>query len=131
MGLLAGQFDSGKANFAYAHDVREIHDHFFREAKREGYRSRAAYKLIEIDDRRRVLSKGNVVLDCGAAPGSWLQVASPRVGGRGRVLGVDLLEIEARDLPGNVSVLQGDVLEYDIPAELGQKADVVLLSNVK
>ena len=106
--------------------VREIHDHFFREAKREGYRSRAAYKLIEIDDRRHVLSKGDVVLDCGAAPGSWLQVASPRVGGRGRVLGVDLLEIQAHDLPRNVTVRQGDVLQYDIPEELGQQADVVL-----
>jgi 23S rRNA (uridine2552-2'-O)-methyltransferase len=70
--------------------ARELHDHYFHEAKREGYRSRAAYKLIEIDDRRAVLSKGDRVLDCGCAPGSWLQVAVRRVGARGVVVGVDL-----------------------------------------
>ena len=106
--------------------MREIQDHFFREAKRKGYRSRAAYKLIEIDDRRKVLSKGDLVLDCGAAPGSWLQVASARVGSKGRVLGVDLAEIDPRQLPENASIIKGDVREVDLVGLLGSKADVVL-----
>ncbi len=72
---------------------RWLHDHYFREAKREGYLSRAAYKLIEIDDRKKLLGKGDCVLDCGAAPGSWLQVAARRVGPRGIVVGVDLVSI--------------------------------------
>lgn len=106
--------------------MREIQDHFFREAKRIGYRSRAAYKLLEIDDRRKVLAKGDVVLDCGAAPGSWLQVASSRVGGNGRVLGVDLVPIDPQQLPKNTNVIEGDVREVDLEAALGGKADVVL-----
>jgi 23S rRNA (uridine2552-2'-O)-methyltransferase len=106
--------------------MREIQDHFFREAKRKGYRSRAAFKLIEIDDRKHLLSKGDLVLDCGAAPGSWLEVASPRVGHRGRVLGVDLKPIDERGLPQNVQVIEGDVLACDVPGKLGDLADVVL-----
>ncbi len=69
--------------------ARELHDHYFREAKREGYVSRAAYKLIEIDARKKLLRPGHWVLDCGAAPGSWLQVAAQRVGPHGVVVGVD------------------------------------------
>ena len=70
-------------------------------AKREGYRSRAAYKLIEIDDKYRLLKPGQRVVDLGAAPGGWAQVAAKRVGaaeGKGRVVGIDLLPIET--LPG-------------------------------
>ena len=63
---------------------RELHDHYFREAKRNGYRSRAAYKLIEIDEKRHILKKGDLVLDLGAAPGSWLQVVSQRIGPDGK-----------------------------------------------
>ena len=62
--------------------MRDVQDHWFRQAKREGYRSRAAFKLTEIDDRKKVLSKGDRVLDCGAAPGSWCQVAARRIGPR-------------------------------------------------
>ena len=76
---------------------RELHDHFFKEAKRNGFRSRAAYKLSEIDDKRKIFSKGDAVLDLGAAPGSWLQVASKRVGKKGVVIGVDLQGIDAFD----------------------------------
>jgi 23S rRNA (uridine2552-2'-O)-methyltransferase len=113
---------------------RELHDHYFKQAKREGYLSRAAYKLIEIDDRRKVLARGDRVLDCGAAPGSWLQVASKRVGPRGRVVGIDLTAI---DVPGglaNVRVIRGDL--RDVPAatllaaagldEAGGRFDVLL-----
>jgi 23S rRNA (uridine2552-2'-O)-methyltransferase len=87
---------------------RELHDHFFREAKRNGYRSRAAYKLIEINEKRHILKKGDLVLDLGAAPGSWLQVASEHIGSTGKVVGVDLSEIEG-SLPENVVTMQDDV----------------------
>ena len=69
------------------HDrVKEVQDHWFRLAKEEGYRSRAAYKLIDIDDRKRLLRRGDRVLDAGAAPGSWAQVAVERVGPKGEVV---------------------------------------------
>src|SRR5690606_15988564 len=76
---------------------RQIDDPYVRRAKAEGYRSRAAYKLIEIDDKYRLLKPGQKVLDLGAAPGGWSQVAAKRVKagtGRGRVVAIDLLEIE-------------------------------------
>jgi 23S rRNA (uridine2552-2'-O)-methyltransferase len=92
---------------------RVLHDHFFREAKRNGYRSRAAYKLLEIDDKRDVLHKKDYVLDLGAAPGSWLQVASKRVGPRGKVIGVDLKEIDKLQLD-NVVTMQEDVTELSL-----------------
>jgi len=94
---------------------RELHDHYFKLAKREGYRSRAAYKLLEINERRRVLSAGDAVLDCGAAPGSWLQAAASIVGPRGVVVGIDLKAIDASDLPENVRVVEGDLNE--VPAD--------------
>ncbi len=75
---------------------REVQDFYFKEAKREGYLSRAAYKLIEIDDRKKILKPGDRVLDCGAAPGSWLQVAAKRIGPRGVVIGIDLQPIKHR-----------------------------------
>lgn len=99
---------------------RELHDFYFKEAKREGYCSRAAYKLIEIDDRRKILGKGDRVLDCGAAPGSWLQVASQRVGSRGVVVGVDLTPIRPPDRGGNVRVVTGDLREIPSEALLAQ-----------
>jgi len=88
--------------------MREVQDHYFREAKREGYLSRAAYKLIEIDDRKKVLGRGDRVLDCGAAPGSWLQVAAKRIGPKGTVIGVDLQPIKHAFNQPHVRVLQAD-----------------------
>ncbi len=87
--------------------MREVQDHYFREAKREGYLSRAAYKLIEIDDRKKVLQPGDAVLDCGAAPGSWLQVAAKRVGPRGIVVGVDLQPMRGA-FAANVRTIESD-----------------------
>jgi len=101
--------------------ARELHDHFFREAKREGYRSRAAYKLIEMDDRRKLLRRGDRVLDCGTAPGSWLQVIAARIGPKGRVVGVDLQPVDTDGLPAWVRTLEGDL--RDITAD--QLADAV------
>jgi|TARA_B110000116_G_scaffold263024_1_gene268976 23S rRNA (uridine2552-2'-O)-methyltransferase len=92
---------------------RILHDHFFREAKRNGYRSRAAYKLLEIDDKRDILRKRDYVLDLGAAPGSWLQVASQRVGPRGKVIGVDLKEIKNLHLD-NVTTMEEDVTKLSL-----------------
>ena len=106
--------------------MKEVNDHFFKRARREGYRSRAAYKLIEIDDRRRLIGKGDLVIDCGAAPGSWLQVAAARVGSRGRVLGIDLKVIAPHGLPDNVTLIEGDTRTTDVLEILGSKADVVI-----
>ena len=99
-------------------------------AKAEGYRSRAAYKLLEIDDKYRLLKPGMTVVDLGAAPGGWSQIAAKRVGAaddKGRVVAIDLLEMP--EIPG-VSFAQLDFLADDAPEKLiammGGRADVVL-----
>ena len=109
---------------------RQIDDPYVRRAKSEGYRSRAAFKLIEIDDKHRILKPGQKVLDLGAAPGGWSQVAAARgtAGqGGGRVVAIDLLESEP---VGGGDFAQLDFLAEDAPeklrAMLGGKADVVL-----
>ena len=107
---------------------RDLHDFFFKQAKRDGYRSRAAYKLIEIDDKRHVLKKKDAVLDLGAAPGSWLQVASKRVGARGKVIGVDLKLIEELSLD-NITTMQKDVTLLT-PDNFGGELFDVLLSDM-
>ena len=87
-------------------------DGFFRKAKREGYRSRAAYKLLEINRRFRLIRAGHAVVDLGAAPGGWLQVAAELAGPKGRVLGFDLQPI--RPLSGrNVRTFELDLLSED------------------
>jgi 23S rRNA (uridine2552-2'-O)-methyltransferase len=76
---------------------RQLNDPYVSRAKREGYRSRAAFKLLEIDDKYRLLKPGQRIVDLGAAPGGWSQVAAKRVAaadGKGRVIGIDLLSIE-------------------------------------
>lgn len=90
-------------------------DHLYQRAKEEGYRSRAAYKLIELNQKARLLKKGAAVLDLGAAPGGWLQVAAKLVGARGRAVGVDLEPI-AEFSPGELGadsavpvLIQGDI----------------------
>ena len=84
------------------------HDTYYRKAKQEGYRSRAAYKLIELQERFRLLKPGDWVIDLGAAPGGWLQVAAKIVGPKGRVVGVDLQPMAAFREP-NIIVVQGDI----------------------
>jgi 23S rRNA (uridine2552-2'-O)-methyltransferase len=100
---------------------RHVTDPYVRKARAQGYRSRAAYKLTEIDAREKLLRPGMTVLDLGAAPGGWSQVAAERVGRSGRVVAVDLLPIAPIS---GVTVLQGD-FRQKIPLE-GEKADVVL-----
>jgi 23S rRNA (uridine2552-2'-O)-methyltransferase len=109
---------------------RQLNDPYVARARREGYRSRAAFKLAEIDDKHRFLKAGARVLDLGAAPGGWSQVAARRVGaaeGRGRVVAIDLAEMEP--IPG-VTFARLDFLDPDAPHRLkdllGDQADVVL-----
>jgi 23S rRNA (uridine2552-2'-O)-methyltransferase len=74
---------------------RQLNDPYVAQARREGFRSRAAYKLIEIDDKYKLMKPGQRIIDLGAAPGGWSQVAAARVGeGRGRVIAIDLLEMD-------------------------------------
>ena len=105
---------------------RELHDFFFKEAKRNGYRSRAAYKLTEIDDKKHVVNKGDVVLDLGCAPGSWLQVIAHRIGQNGKVVGVDLKVIDQTNLPKNVATIQEDVTALTPETFDGKLFDAIL-----
>ena len=106
---------------------RQLNDPYVARAKREGFRSRAAYKLIEIDDKARLLKKGARVIDLGAAPGGWSQVAARRVGAQGQVVAIDVLPMDA---VAGVDFAQLDFLSADAPkklqALLGGPADVVL-----
>jgi 23S rRNA (uridine2552-2'-O)-methyltransferase len=103
---------------------RHVSDPFVRKAQAEGYRSRAAYKLLEIDRRDRLLRPGARVVDLGAAPGGWSQVAARKVGRGGSVIAVDLLEM--LPIPG-VTILRGDFRDAPVAAALGgARADVVL-----
>lgn len=113
---------------------RQLNDPYVAAAKREGYRSRAAFKLIEIDDKLHVLKPGAAVVDLGAAPGGWCQVASARVrsrpgdpGPNGKVVGIDLTEVTPM---AGAEVIQLDFLAEDAPdrlrALLGGPADVIL-----
>ena len=83
-------------------------EHFYRSAKKEGYRSRAAYKLKQIDKRFSLISKGDNVVDLGAAPGGWCQVAAELVGENGKVVGIDLDHISPLD---GVIIIRGDLLD--------------------
>lgn len=105
-----------------------INDPYVQRAKAEGYRSRAAYKLLELDKKDRLLVFGQLLVDLGAAPGSWSQVAVAKLGSKGRVVAVDLLPMAP--LPG-VQFVQGDfreqeVLDALIVALSGRKADLVI-----
>ena len=109
---------------------RQLNDPYVAQAKRDGWRSRAAYKLIEIDDKHHFLKHGITVVDLGAAPGGWSQVAAKRVGaidGKGKVIAIDLLEMP--EIAG-VTFAQLDFLSQDAPdkllAMMGGRADVVL-----
>jgi 23S rRNA (uridine2552-2'-O)-methyltransferase len=108
---------------------RQLNDPYVARAKREGLRSRAAYKLLEIDEKAHFLKKGARVVDLGAAPGGWSQVAAKRVGApaQGRVVAIDILPMEP---VANVEFMQLDFLDPSAPdklkALLGGGADVVL-----
>ena len=95
-----------------------VNDPFVQLAKKEGWRSRAAFKLMEMDDKDRLLRRGEVVVDLGATPGGWSQVAARRVGESGMVLALDLLEMEPIH---GVDFIQGDFREDDVLAKLEEK----------
>lgn len=103
-------------------------DYYYRKAKQLDYRSRASFKLMQIDDRFHLLKPGTVVVDLGAAPGGWLQVASERVGETGHVIGVDLQAIAP--VEGMVETIRGDMRKQETVDKLlymiGGKADLVL-----
>jgi 23S rRNA (uridine2552-2'-O)-methyltransferase len=105
-----------------------LNDPYVKLAQKDGYRARAAYKLIEIDDKDRLIKPGMVVVDLGSTPGSWSQVAVQRIKGQGRVVALDILPMVG--IPG-VDFIQGDFREDEVLAELeemlhGQKVDLVI-----
>ncbi len=108
--------------------LRQLNDPFVVKARKEGYRSRAAFKLAEINDKFKLIKKGFYVLDLGAAPGGWCQVSKALVGDKGGVVGVDLLDIPP--LAG-VTFLKGDFNDDAVQKNIlstfnGQKVDVIL-----
>jgi 23S rRNA (uridine2552-2'-O)-methyltransferase len=110
---------------------RQLNDPYVEEARRRGYRSRAAFKLAEIDDKHHLLRPGMIVVDLGAAPGGWSQIAAQRIklmAGKGRVIAIDLAEM---DPIGGVEQLQLDLTEEHAADRIrealgGKRADVVL-----
>jgi 23S rRNA (uridine2552-2'-O)-methyltransferase len=106
---------------------RQLNDPYVISAKKEGYRSRAAYKLIEINEKFKIFKKGQAVVDLGAAPGGWTQIALDKTKPDGRVIGIDLLKVEP--IPGAI-ILQQDFLTDEAEATIKElangKVDVVL-----
>ena len=98
--------------------LEHVNDPYVQRAQREGYRSRAAYKLLEIDERDHLLRPGMVVVDLGATPGGWSQVAADKVGPHGKVIALDLLPLHP--LPG-VEFIQGDFREDSVQMQLEER----------
>jgi len=104
------------------------HEHFYKEAKKKGYRARSAFKLLQIQKKFNIIKTGNFIVDLGAAPGGWSQVAKELVDSNGKIVGIDLLHIDPLD---GVTFLQGDMTEDESLNEIlklseGRKADVGL-----
>jgi 23S rRNA (uridine2552-2'-O)-methyltransferase len=117
-----------KHRFGKAWMQEHVNDHWVKEAQRRGYRSRAAFKLLELAEKDQLLRPGMTVVDLGAAPGSWAQVLRERLGDRGRIIAIDLLEMTP---VAGVQFLQADFREDAALAALadalgGRKADLVL-----
>lgn len=111
---------------AWMHE--HINDEFVKRAQKEGYRARAAYKLIEIDDKDKLIRPGMTIVDLGATPGSWSQVAVQRLKGQGRIIALDLLEMEPIK---SVEFIQGDFREDAVLKQLenslnGKQVDLVI-----
>ncbi|MDI3489315.1 MAG: rRNA (uridine2552-2-O)-methyltransferase [Thauera sp.] len=115
-----------KTSRAWVHD--HLNDPYVQRAQQDGYRARAAYKLIEVDERDHLLKPGAIVVDLGSTPGSWCQVAVKRCGAKGKVLALDILPMEP---VAGVDFLHGDFTEDTVLEDLesrleGAKVDVVL-----
>ncbi|MBI1214164.1 MAG: rRNA methyltransferase [Alphaproteobacteria bacterium] len=117
----------GRSTSSQAWLERQINDPYVKAAKAQGFRSRAAYKLIEMNEKYRFLKRGMTVVDLGAAPGGWTQVAANIVGEGGRVVGVDIQDMDA--IPG-ASIMKLDFMDNAAPdaikAALGGSANAVL-----
>ncbi len=109
--------------------VEKKKEHYYKSAKKENYRSRASYKLIQLNKKFRIIKDGDHVVDLGAAPGGWSQVALEKVGETGTVLGVDLQKIKPFD-EDNFIFIQGDFTSSEIQKEiyesLNGKAEVII-----
>jgi 23S rRNA (uridine2552-2'-O)-methyltransferase len=105
----------GKSKSSHQWMQRHVNDEYVKRSQRDGYRSRAAYKLLELQEKDRFIKPGQVIVDLGAAPGGWLQVATSLVGAKGMVIGLDLLEIQP--IKG-VQLLQGDFREESMLQQL-------------
>lgn len=99
---------------------RDLHDRYFRQAKDHGYAARSAFKLLQINERRKLIRKGDRVLDLGCSPGSWLQVAADLVGPKGLAVGIDLNPVRIA-LPAHCTALVGDIFKTP-PAALLEPA---------
>ena len=106
---------------------RHVTDPYVRQAKAQGYRSRSAFKLLQIDAKEKILKPGQTVVDLGAAPGGWSQVAAQKVGPGGRVIAIDLLPIAPIS---GVTVLKGDFREGMVLQALAGARAAVVLSDV-
>ncbi|MGP4788205.1 RlmE family RNA methyltransferase [Psychrobacter sp. 1Y11] len=108
-----------------------LDDHYVKQAQKEGYRARAAYKLLEINEKTQIITKGMTVVDLGSAPGSWSQVASKLVGDTGTLIASDILPMDAL---ADVAFIQGDFREAEvfdaIMAEVGDSQVDVVLSDM-
>lgn len=107
---------------------RHFNDHYVQAAQKAGYRSRAVYKLLEVQEKDRIIRPGQVIVDLGAAPGSWSQIAAPLVGKSGTVIAMDILPIEPLN---DVTFIEGDFTEQSVHDQLiaalnGQEVDLVL-----
>ena len=105
-----------------------VSDHYVHQAQKDGYRARAAYKLLEINEKDKLIKNGTVLVDLGSAPGSWSQVAVKLVGGQGRVFALDILPMEPIE---GVSFIQGDFREDSVLEQLenlldGRRVDLVI-----
>ncbi|MBN8440559.1 MAG: 23S rRNA (uridine(2552)-2'-O)-methyltransferase RlmE [Thauera sp.] len=114
-----------KTSKAWLHE--HLNDPYVLRAQADGYRARAAYKLTEIDDKDHLLRPGSIIVDLGAAPGSWCQVAVKRCGAKGKVVALDILPMEAI---AGVDFLQGDFTEDAVLAELERRLDGAKLDSV-
>jgi 23S rRNA (uridine2552-2'-O)-methyltransferase len=107
---------------------RHFDDHYVKEAHKLGYRSRAVFKLLEIQEKDRILRPGMVVVDLGAAPGGWSEIAVPLVGKSGKIIAMDILDIDPID---KVTFIQGDFTEQEVYDRLletlsGREVDLVM-----
>ena len=105
-----------------------VNDPYVQKAKQDGYRSRAAYKLVEIDTKDKLIRQGSVIVDLGSAPGSWCQVAARKIGNTGRIIAIDLLEMQGMS---HVEFIHGDFSEAGPLAQIeamlgGAKVDLVM-----